>query len=189
MNTYENAISTKMLATHCVCCGRALVDAISVELGIGPECRSGFNADLTEMTRRVANKLVFEASMAATAGLIPIVMEKAEEVRQLGYGELAERMEHRFVKAERKADIQISFQGGFYEVVTPYRRKNANAFVKAWREIPGRRWINGKNVVPATSKKELWELLQEFFGGCYAMGPKGVFKIIKTIPEQKEFKL
>lgn len=37
MNTYENAPATKMLATNCVVCGRALVDAVSVEMGIGPD--------------------------------------------------------------------------------------------------------------------------------------------------------
>lgn len=36
---YENAPATKLLATHCCCCARPLVDAKSVELGIGPECR------------------------------------------------------------------------------------------------------------------------------------------------------
>lgn len=36
---YESAPATAMLATHCACCGRALLDATSVEAGIGPECR------------------------------------------------------------------------------------------------------------------------------------------------------
>ena len=36
-NDYTQAPATLMLATNCVCCGRALVDAVSVELGIGPE--------------------------------------------------------------------------------------------------------------------------------------------------------
>jgi len=35
---WENAISTKTLATHCVFCGRALRDPISVDRGYGPEC-------------------------------------------------------------------------------------------------------------------------------------------------------
>jgi len=64
--------------------------------------------------------------------------------------------------------------------VTPYRRKDSKAFVAAWRAVPGRRWENGANVVPVASKKALWTVLREFFGGRYAKGPKGVFKI----PEQ-----
>lgn len=39
MTTYENAPATKFVATHCACCGRALVDALSVQTGIGPDCR------------------------------------------------------------------------------------------------------------------------------------------------------
>ena len=43
--TYENAQSTILLATHCCACGRALRDAVSVEAGMGPDCRAnhGYN--------------------------------------------------------------------------------------------------------------------------------------------------
>jgi hypothetical protein len=37
--SYESAPATKMLATQCACCGRALVDAASIEAGMGPTCR------------------------------------------------------------------------------------------------------------------------------------------------------
>jgi hypothetical protein len=37
--SYENAPATKMLAVYCACCSRPLVDAVSVETGIGPDCR------------------------------------------------------------------------------------------------------------------------------------------------------
>lgn len=184
--SYENATATKLLATHCVCCGRALVDAISVELGIGPECRDGFNADLTDETRKIANKLVFEASVAATQGRIETVRANAAQIRAMGYGELAERMEKRFVKAEVKADIVIELVGNAYRVVTPYRRKEGQAFIQAWRNVPGRRWIGGANVVPVTSKMELWAVLQQFFAGKYAKGPKGVFKITAPEPALKQ---
>jgi gamma-glutamylaminecyclotransferase len=42
MNGYENAPATRLLATSCACCGRALLDAISVEAGIGPDCREKY---------------------------------------------------------------------------------------------------------------------------------------------------
>jgi hypothetical protein len=43
--SYENAPATKLLATHCACCARPLVDAVSVEAGVGPDCRKshGYN--------------------------------------------------------------------------------------------------------------------------------------------------
>lgn len=37
--TYENATATKFIATHCAVCGKSLVDADSVQMAIGPECR------------------------------------------------------------------------------------------------------------------------------------------------------
>lgn len=37
--SYETAPATKMLATFCACCARPLVDAVSVETGVGPDCR------------------------------------------------------------------------------------------------------------------------------------------------------
>ena len=41
-SSYLTAPATKMLATHCAVCARALVDAKSVELGIGPDCRKKY---------------------------------------------------------------------------------------------------------------------------------------------------
>lgn len=36
--SHLNAPATKLLATNCACCGRALVDAVSVERAVGPDC-------------------------------------------------------------------------------------------------------------------------------------------------------
>jgi hypothetical protein len=44
--TYENATATKFLATHCACCGKALVDADSVQAGVGPDCRAMHGRDV-----------------------------------------------------------------------------------------------------------------------------------------------
>ncbi len=41
-NGYEDAVSTKLLATHCCMCNRPLRDARSVEFGIGPICEAKF---------------------------------------------------------------------------------------------------------------------------------------------------
>lgn len=37
--SYEFAPATRLVATHCAHCGKALVDATSVEIGLGPVCR------------------------------------------------------------------------------------------------------------------------------------------------------
>lgn len=182
MNTYENAPATKMLATHCVCCGRALVDATSVEMGIGPECREGAKGGFDDGQRQVANRLVFEAAIAAQEGKIAVLMERADQVAAIGYTELADKMRRRFVNAERNVSITITQVGDIYEVVTPYRRGAAKEFVAAWRTVPGRRWANGVNVVPVASKAALFEVLKKFFGGKFAKGPKGIFRIPSPEP-------
>ena len=182
MNSYENAPATKMLATNCVCCGRALVDAISVSIGVGPECRKEYDGGISEEVRSEANKLVHAAACSAGIGRIVEVMEAADKVEALGLKVLASKMRRRFRNAERNVDIEIEeIEGGNYRVLTPYRRKDSKAFVEAWRKVPGRRWVNGANVVPIASKSALWSVLKEFFGGHYAKGPMGVFRI----PEQK----
>jgi hypothetical protein len=179
---YENAPATKMLASQCVCCGRALVDAISIELGTGPECRQYFDADLSP-NRPAANKLVFEAAIAAQMGRIETVICLASEVGKLGFPVLAEKMKSRFVNVvaapERQVSIFIEMEkdGKTYRVKTPYRRGAAEEFQAAWRAIPGRRWYLHANHVPVEQKTALWSLLRRFFPGKYGHGPQGVFRI------------
>lgn len=40
--SYHDAKATRILATHCVSCGKDLLDAKSVEIGMGPDCRRRF---------------------------------------------------------------------------------------------------------------------------------------------------
>ena len=39
---YESAPATSLVATNCACCGHPLLDAVSVEAGVGPECRKRY---------------------------------------------------------------------------------------------------------------------------------------------------
>ena len=189
--SYENAVATKMLATHCVACGRALVDAVSVEMGIGPECRDGNDGGIPDDKREAANAFVFKAAIAAQEGRVFEVMALADKVQELGLAGLADKVRRRFNEAAVKAEITIEEKDGMYTVDTPFRRKDSDAFVNAWRQVPGRRWKDGKNVVPVASKNELYALLKRFFGGRFAMGPKGAFRIPKSDPVavQNEMKL
>lgn len=176
--SYETAPATIMLATHCCCCGRPLVDAISVEMGIGPECRKGRTDGITKEQQEVCNKLTHAAALAAQEGQVEKVRFYAAEIRALGLVELADKVEHRFVNAERLAKITIVQSGDMLSIRTPWKRNGD--FVAAWRSIPGRRYGGGgKNVVPVGSKRELWDLLKKFFPGIYGKGPQGLFKIPK----------
>jgi hypothetical protein len=193
MNGYENAVATRLLATHCVCCGRALVDSVSVQMGIGPECREGFNAGIEPDVQKIANEHVYWAAMASQKGEVAKVLEYAELIRKLGLDVLADKVARRFraaiVKAERSSDIVIEERDGGYRVVTPFRRGAKDEFIDAWRNIPGRRWRDGANWVPAASKAALWEVLRAFFPGKYGKGPKGVFRIPAAAHEAKQGEL
>lgn len=176
--SYTNAPACKLLATHCVCCGRPLVDSVSVELGIGPECREGINGDLDEEKRKLANQLVFEAALAAQAGHISKVLELADRVeKECWMGDLADKMRRRFVNAERTAKLAIALDNGMLRVRTPFRRKGSAEFIAAWRAIPGRRFKDGENLVPVAQKPALWALLKQFFPGESGIGPQGVFRV------------
>jgi len=177
--SYENAPATIMLATHCCCCGRPLVDAISVEMGIGPDCRQGRTDGISKEQQEICNKLTHAAALAAQEGQVEKVRAIAAEIAALGLTELADKVQHRFVNAERLAKINIIQTGDRLTVTTPWKR--SSDFVAAWRTIPGRRYGGaGKNIIPLSSKGELWNLLQKFFPGQFGKGPKGLFRVPKN---------
>lgn len=57
--TYENSKTAKVLKTSCSCCNRVLVDAVSLELEMGPICRSrlGINLEMN-LSGSQLNKVV-----------------------------------------------------------------------------------------------------------------------------------
>lgn len=94
--SYENAPATKLLATACACCGRDLVDAVSVETGIGPECRKKYSVDtdVSEAARREANQIVYGLAQKGVGyrAYRPAIARLAE----LGFDVLAARIAKRF---------------------------------------------------------------------------------------------
>jgi len=40
--SYVNSPACELVETNCCCCGRPLVDAVSVETGVGPDCRAKY---------------------------------------------------------------------------------------------------------------------------------------------------
>lgn len=175
--SYENSIQCQMLATHCCVCGKKLVDSISVQLGIGPDCRHHVNQGISPETQKACNVLTHDAAVAAQEGNIIKVRRAAEMIRDLGLDVLADKILERFKNAERLAKIKIVETPEGLVIKTPFKR--TGDFIAAWRLIPGRRYRMGKNIVPTTSKKEVWELLKRFFPGEYGVGPQGAFKIPK----------
>lgn len=176
--SYENSTQCVLLATHCCVCGKALVDATSVQLGIGPDCRRHIDGGISEETRKTCNILTHEAALAAQEGNIAKVRKSAEMIRTLGLDVLAEKILKRFQNAERLSRIRITETEGGLIVKTPW--KHSRDFAEAWRAIPGRTYRGaGKTFVPLASKREVWEILKRFFPGMYGVGPQGPFKIPK----------
>lgn len=168
-NNYENAPATKMLATHCAACARPLLDAKSVELGIGPDCRKkhGYTLrNVSEEDRARANQIVHEIACAQT-GLAAAT--GAVELTLLGFEKLAKRI------LERVSDIRIVEAEGSLVVHAPYNE----AAVAGWRQVPGRRWDREAkaNRVPARAKGALWTFLKAYYPGAIGHGPRGVFEV------------
>ena len=174
MSDYENAPATILLATRCAACARPLVDATSVEIGMGPDCRKQYAwfADTSEEGHE-ANQIVYKVALAASSGNAPDAAD-INRLVALGFDKLAARL------VERTCKVRIAVSGDTLVVTTPYR--DDPGYLAAWQAVPGRKWVkaNKANHVPVTSKAALWDLLLKWFPGDLASGPKGTFTIVKA---------
>ena len=171
--SYENSEACKMLATHCAACGRPLVDAKSVELGIGPDCRRKYRFDdesITDDKRKTANKLVYDIARLQRG---PDVASMTDKLDRLGFTKLAARIRKRTIK------ITITFgnsRQSCWELKIPYLDGTKTEL--QLRGIPGswdkrkKVWVIRRN---PTNQQRLWKFLTDFFEGDVAEGPKGVF--------------
>lgn len=168
---YENAPATKMLASNCACCSRPLVDAKSVECGVGPECRKrhGYEINVDEDARQRANAIVYKIALEQTG---PGVVEGCVELRELGFTALADRI------LKRLKTITITENDGLLVLRSPYDPEA----VRALASIPGRRWDGEKkvNTFPLDQKRALWNVLLDHYRGFMGVGPKGAFEIVEV---------
>lgn len=169
MSNYENAPATQLVATHCCVCARPLVDAVSVEVGMGPDCRKKYYkapSPEVEARRPIANKIVH--ALAVGEG---DVVAQLMELRMLGFDALVTRL------AERLAKVSIEEGGAELEVVFPYNPEAIDAI----KRFPRRRASKESGVwtwsIPASDRPLLWAFLKRFFHGQLAEGPKGFFRI------------
>ena len=83
-DTHEKAKATRLLATHCCVCWRPLVDAKSVEMGIGPVCRKKYgHPDILttdEMRMRALGAL---AVSGLDSHVIDEVLARGNDARQV----------------------------------------------------------------------------------------------------------
>lgn len=196
---YENAPATTMLATHCACCAKVLVDAVSVETGVGPECRRkhGFEdaqgeADwpacfgalagakspdvwallvgVKDDAHKAANIIVHRVAVDQSGGDVPAMVAA---IHALGFTKLAARI------GQRLGAVSIELDGDSYIVRAPYNPDH----VEQMRRVPGRRFERvpgkrgGHDRVPVSSRRALWTALRATFAGALAFGPNGAFTI------------
>lgn len=171
--SYENAPATQLVATDCACCGRPLVDAKSVEIGMGPHCRKRHGLDIpcSDEVRAQANKLVHGIALDRSRGVSVGTLQAVEQLRALGFDKLASILQ------DRLADIKLVEAEGQIRIFAPY----SEAALPAFRSLPGRRWnAEAKcNTVPATAeaKRALWALLKTHYAGKLGMGARGPFAV------------
>lgn len=171
---YEDAESTKLLATHCAACGRPLRDAESVEVGMGPICRDklGLGADAGPGRGR-ANQIVHQA-----AAEVFLSEEAALELVSLGFPALAARLAERLADAGK---VVVTDASESYLVRAPY----LESALGAWRAVPGRRWDKAEKAqrVPKRSKRALWQLLKTHYRGAVLEHPNGTTVVGAPAPE------
>lgn len=176
--SYETAPATTMLASNCAICGRPLLDAVSVNAAIGPECRKkhGYTSEVTEENRAAANALIHEVALTTpSADSLPRLQVICRALDAMGMPRLAK------VLIERNATVVIDVDGNDLLVFTPYNQElvadlhrfpapgaipHFDRESKAWR-IP---MVNG-------AKGALFFLLKRHFPGCLGVGPTGSFII------------
>jgi len=179
---YTDATATELLATHCCLCGRALLDAASVERGLGPTCaekagvgEAAHEADWTRAlavlaavtidgaslsswscdARAVCNALVHRVGRDPLAAEVPAIVEAIEA---LGYLKLAATLADRLVPVT----VRVEAEGEALVVSADLPRGAVfEAFLAEMRRVPGRRWNSERKVdiIPAKSRKHLFAAL------------------------------
>lgn len=205
---YENARSTQLLATHCICCGRPLRDPISVETGVGPICRQrhGYTSQGDEDTRAACSKLIHAA---AQKGLSAVkVYAFADKIQALGFTGVADRVRTRFVRAyewetgENARPIMVkrapfTIRGKKHEnaiwLHTPYSKKGTKEFnAELKQSITGEFRTGTKDnqgtfwwIISPEKDQNVNGLLKAHFEGRMCHGSKGNFIIGEVAPKEE----
>lgn len=175
---YENATATKIMATHCCCCGKPLVDSKSVEIGIGPVCRKryGFDLDVSENARKRANKIVYSLALAVSQGSVTLEsMEQCAELAMLGFPLIADI----FLFNAAPISVETGEFGGepVYFVRTPY---NEAYRYDSWTKTRTKtkkpclttskkkvfHWVHPKDEY---NRERIWNALVKHFNGTVAL--------------------
>jgi hypothetical protein len=191
--SYENAPATVLLATACACCGRPLVDAVSVETGMGPHCRKAHGYAKPEVevdllavaaelaaalppelyvatvegcadARQAANRLVHRAAVEQSG---PVFVACVVGIAALGFTHLAKIM------TLREKGIVVRREQHAFLVFSPFSPDfvaRAKKIGGKWTPKPTKAWA-----IPLSRRGELWGVLKASYpAGTPVSGEKGV---------------
>jgi len=201
--SYVDSAACRMVATHCACCGRELVDSISVETGVGPECRKrhGYQNPQQEENWEAIDALIQRAWKTHANWCPPALLEAIQKrqsqkaanvavhhiaVQQSGVpvARLVEVVYHlgfvwlasRIVK-RIGVEVRETEENGepTLTVYGPYSERMRGGFLY---RIPGAAWSRKRGArfsAPATSRRQVWDgLCQAYPAGTLVAGSKGV---------------
>ena len=171
--SYENAPATKMLATHCLVCGRPLLDAQSVETGIGPICRKKFvTEELPDGNRQAANKLIYRiaALLSDKMTTAEVVGPELKQLRELGFVTVANKVE------ERLCVVDIKTTDNGYLVKAPFSEEAIPSwrFIGTWKREE-KRWL-----VPKHKRIGLKPLLRKHYANLVGRADGTLFTVPKA---------
>jgi len=193
---YENATATKIMATHCCCCGKPLVDAKSVEIGIGPVCRKryGFDMDVSEDARKRANKIIYDLALAVSQGSVTLEsMEQCAELNALGFPLIAAI----FLYNGASISVETGEFGGepVYFVRTPYHdgyrydswTKTRTKTKKTVVETSKKKVFHWVHPQDQYNRERIWNALVKHFNGQVALinGQPRVIAPLKTAAQKQ----
>lgn len=196
---YTDAPATDLLATRCAACGRPLLDAVSVEIGMGPVCReragldgagtgadwpavvallAGTGIDLSAAdARRVANKIVHRVAADQGAGDVPVLLGA---LTALGFDGVARAIRDHLDVQVPAVEVTAGEGDRLDVTLRGLDGETFNAVVTALRGVPGRRWDATRkvNVIPAAARRALWGALVTVLPpGAQIRGAKGVHTV------------
>ena len=188
------------VCSHCAHCGQPLTDSVSVERGLGPICsKKGYLEDPTDPdemqamidlaeypdlvdylmanykpkgVRGLMNGLVKVCSLNRRS---PVHQACCDAVESLGYRKLASLLR------ESIAIVEVSVLSASDDSLKVWVKKSewSWAWTNAVRGIPGSFFSREHKgtIVPASRKKELWELIKRHYAGFCCKTEKGTVKI------------
>lgn len=189
--SHDNAPATKLVATHCAICGRPLLDAESLVLGVGPVCVKRDLPQEQDEERVKANELIYQIAALQKSDWLRVRTLLVALHALPRYGTLARKIQDRL---QPKAQLSLKAVGQELHLYAPYKAET----LADLRAIAGRRFVRGVdakgkevcyNAVPRSQKRALWTLLQRHYSGLALETPGGDVVLVPAYEEPKQLAL